>query len=222
MRNLAWREVPGSDPTGPPGTEMINPSHALDMISTFTGTASDVSHLVDFLPALLFPHDEHTIARWIALGISLGGHAVWTQGRTDPRLTSLCPILGSPSLAKLLTARAAALDPPLELVAPVWPRSLADYLARADPDQSDVSSWEVRPSCASVELIAQGRDIFVVCGGDDKLVPHSTGGTDAFVAKLREGGIKTELYVEDGTGHACSPTMIDRCVEWLRAGALVQ
>lgn len=144
IRNLAWREVPGSDPTGPPGTELTNPSHALDMISTFTGTASDVSHLVDFLPSLLFPHDEHTVARWIALGISLGGHAVWTLGRTDPRITHLCPIIGSPSLAKLLTARAAALNPPLELVPPVWPRSLDDYLARADPDRSDVASWKVR------------------------------------------------------------------------------
>ena len=185
------------------------------------GTASDVSHLVDFLPALLFPHDEHKIDRWIALGISLGGHAVWTLGRNDPRITHLCPIIGSPSLSKLLTARAAALNPPLELVPPVWPRSLVEYLRRADPDQSDATSWKVRLRSYDA-LIPQGRDIFVVCGADDKLVPHETGGTDAFVDKLRAAGVKVDLYIEDGTGHACSPTMIDRCAAWLRATALVQ
>ena len=53
-------------------------------------------------------------------------------------------------------------------------------------------------------------------------MPHEAGGTDAFVDRLRGAGVDVKLYVEDGTGHACSPAMIDRCVAWLRAGALVQ
>ena len=43
-RNLAWREKPGSDPTGPPSTEMFNPSHALDMISTFSASSWGRQH----------------------------------------------------------------------------------------------------------------------------------------------------------------------------------
>lgn len=41
------------------------------------GTAKDVSYLIDFLPAYLFPNNERPIAQWLVAGKSLGGHATW-------------------------------------------------------------------------------------------------------------------------------------------------
>lgn len=41
------------------------------------GTARDVSFLIDFLPAYLFPNGERMVAEWAVAGISLGGHATW-------------------------------------------------------------------------------------------------------------------------------------------------
>ena len=41
------------------------------------GTANDVSFLIDYLPAYLFPLGERTVDRWGVAGISLGGHSAW-------------------------------------------------------------------------------------------------------------------------------------------------
>jgi hypothetical protein len=47
------------------------------MYSILSGTANDVSMLIDYLPSYLFPNDEQQIVDWGVAGISLGGHAVW-------------------------------------------------------------------------------------------------------------------------------------------------
>ena len=57
--------------------DLDNPSHAADMMAMQVGTARDVSFLVDFLPAALFPDDDRTVDDWYCAGISLGGHATW-------------------------------------------------------------------------------------------------------------------------------------------------
>ena len=44
---------------------------------SLAGTAKDVSYLIDFLPAYLFPNNERPIAQWLVAGKSLGGHATW-------------------------------------------------------------------------------------------------------------------------------------------------
>lgn len=59
LRNYGWREDPPRH----------NPSHAADMYSTQMGTAQDVSLVMDFLPAVLFPNDEHSVDRWICMGV---------------------------------------------------------------------------------------------------------------------------------------------------------
>lgn len=53
-----------------------NPTHAQDMYSILSGTAHDVSMLIDYLPSYLFPTEERSI-EWGVMGVSLGGHAVW-------------------------------------------------------------------------------------------------------------------------------------------------
>lgn len=42
------------------------------------GTAYDVSWLIDFLPAYLYPRGERKITEWLVAGVSLGGGSAWT------------------------------------------------------------------------------------------------------------------------------------------------
>jgi dienelactone hydrolase len=51
--------------------------HAQDMYSILSGTANDVSMLIDFLPSYIFPEDEGRVTDWGVAGVSLGGHATW-------------------------------------------------------------------------------------------------------------------------------------------------
>jgi hypothetical protein len=47
------------------------------MYAILSGTAYDVSMLIDYLPTFLFTKDEHHFIDWGVMGVSLGGHAVW-------------------------------------------------------------------------------------------------------------------------------------------------
>ncbi|KAG8929723.1 hypothetical protein FRC02_005154 [Tulasnella sp. 418] len=67
MTNVGWYE----------DQEKHNPAHAVDMYHLQTGTANDVSYLIDFLPSKLYPNDEREIRDWGVIGISLGGHTTW-------------------------------------------------------------------------------------------------------------------------------------------------
>ena len=49
----------------------------LSSFSELAGTAQDVSFLIDFIPAYLFPHDDCKVDAWGVAGISLGGHSTW-------------------------------------------------------------------------------------------------------------------------------------------------
>ena len=46
-------------------------------LRTAVGTARDISFVIDFLPAYLFPNEERSIAEWAVAGISLGGQTMW-------------------------------------------------------------------------------------------------------------------------------------------------
>jgi hypothetical protein len=45
------------------------------------GSALDVSTLVDFLPAYLYPRNERTVEQWGVAGFSLGGHSTWIAAK---------------------------------------------------------------------------------------------------------------------------------------------
>jgi hypothetical protein len=47
------------------------------MYSIISGTAKDVSMVIDFLPGYLYPYFEAGVLDWGVLGVSLGGHAAW-------------------------------------------------------------------------------------------------------------------------------------------------
>ncbi len=50
-----------------------NPNHAIDMYAVQRGTAKDMSYLVDYSEAYLFPMGERKVEGWFCAGVSLGG-----------------------------------------------------------------------------------------------------------------------------------------------------
>ncbi|GAA5834333.1 hypothetical protein JCM11251_007961 [Rhodosporidiobolus azoricus] len=190
--------------------QLDNPSHAVDMVAMQTGTSRDVSFLIDFLPSALFPSSSHEITSWFVAGVSLGGHATWLALAQDPRLTLGIPIIASPSILSLLTHRALTLPPPsgpLSVPSSFFPASLVSLLERIDPDRQSMGQggvWE-------------GKNVLVLSGGEDPLVGWKEGGSEAFVARLeKEGQVGTlEVWVQDKTGHACTPEMMHRARDFV-------
>ncbi|GAA5883701.1 hypothetical protein JCM16303_004777 [Sporobolomyces ruberrimus] len=206
-KNFGWKEggrkrAKEREEQGIQEEELDNLSHAVDMMAIQTGTARDVSLLIDFIPSVLFPNDERTIVDWYCSGISLGGHSTWLALAHEPRISLGIPIIGSPSTHTLLSDRALNLPPPsgpLSVSAPYFPKTFLDLLKRQDPDQVEMSVWK-------------GRKILVLSGQDDTLVNYVKGGSEKFVEKLKKEGQVQELqvWVQPKTGHACTPEMMEK------------
>lgn len=127
---------------------------------------------------------------------------------SDPRISYLVPIIGSPDYASLLEGRAKKSG--LSLTAPHWPHSLDALVRTCDPVNLPADLW-------------MGKRILVVCGGQDKLVPVREGGTEAFVTSLRAAGMgdRIRLQVEETAGHEVTRTMLGWVADWLLDVVLV-
>ncbi|KAG8733643.1 hypothetical protein FRC11_004327 [Ceratobasidium sp. 423] len=176
-----------------------NVSHLHDMYTLYTGTVNDVSFLITHLEPLLFPHDQRTIDKWMVMGISLGGHASWHIGTHDPRISLLVPVIGSPSYLTLFQHRADSLGVPL--APPYLPASLKREMERATP---------------RVEAF-RGKDVLVMSGAEDTLVPFEESGSREFTQRLEEAAVcrSLQVWVQPETGHTCSNEMIDRAKDFI-------
>lgn len=203
IANEGWRPSTKRSSDG----SFLNLNHFADMYAIQTGTQYDVSHLVDHLPAFLFPYaSKSPIDAWICVGISLGGHTTWLVGAHDPRFRYLCPIIGSPDVERLLRSRATTFDPPIPFDAPVVPELLLQLVRRNDPCHAPLEAWK-------------GKKILVLGGAVDKLVPHVQGGTQDFVKGL-ETAEGVEVWIQDDVGHACTEEMVSRLSNWLETEVL--
>ncbi|PNS19163.1 hypothetical protein CAC42_1899 [Sphaceloma murrayae] len=186
LANEAWRQG--------------NKRHAMDMFSIYHGTAADTSLLLSYLPAYLFPRNEHTITQNLVLGVSLGGHAAWHCLLHEPRITAAVSVIGSPDYQRLMTDRAAktklhsflASTPPGRdfLGSEDFPRALVEQVEKYDPaglllgelDAVTGNDWEHEPSDAEKIRLRPilrdrlaGKKILCLSGGKDKLVPYKCG-----------------------------------------------
>ncbi|KAI0827204.1 Alpha/Beta hydrolase protein [Trametes gibbosa] len=192
--------------------EQNNDRHAIDMYAIQTGTAQDVSYLIDFLPSYLFPNEERVISQFICVGKSLGGHATWIVLRNEPRIKIGVPIIAAPDYLALMSRRARAHKLPVG--PPYFPKSLLDLVSRADPAAAPYTAAD-----ASNPFL--GKRILVLLGAEDKKVPWATA-AKAFVEDLNvgAGGLK-EVIVEPGVGHEFSPGMVKECARFVWEQALV-
>jgi len=187
QRNLGW----GEDPV------KSNDQHAIDMYTIQTGSAQDVSFLIDHLPSFLYPSGQRTIVEWGIGGVSLGGHSTWIALSREPRLKVGIPIIGCPDYTKLISQRAERSGIPLK--PPYYPDSFRAYV-----DANDPAKRSYRAKDESNPFL--GRKILVLSGAKDTLVPWVA--SVEFVQNLEVGeeGVKRFL-LEEGAGHECSPRM---------------
>ncbi|KAI0339582.1 alpha/beta-hydrolase [Trametopsis cervina] len=187
-----------------------NPRHAIDMYAIQTGTALDVSYLIDFLPSYLFPSGEREVAQWLVAGKSLGGHAAWIALTHESRISLAVPIIGCPNYMNLITRRAKYSG--VELAPPHFPDSLRQYIERNDPSQTPYTTSD--PSNPFL-----GKKVLAMYGGEDTLVPFAY--SESFVTDLNVGphGVK-EVVVEPGVGHECTKPMVKRMANFIWDHAL--
>lgn len=197
--NHSWNTHPNM-----PGEPIENPNHALDMYAIQTGTADDVSMLVDFLPAYLFPHPSQTISAWGVIGFSLGGHSAWLTGASDPRIRFVIPIVGSPDFECLMRHRAARARPSIEFGPPHFPDALMKLVRGKDPCQADPKVWH-------------HKHLLILSGAQDRLVNFVDGGGARLVTRIESdpkvGSI--EVVIEEKAGHELTESMMIKTSEWV-------
>ncbi|KAH7097417.1 hypothetical protein BKA62DRAFT_759986 [Auriculariales sp. MPI-PUGE-AT-0066] len=184
--------------------EKDNVRHAVDMYAIQTGTARDVSFVIDFLPAYLFPSGERRIVQWVWWAVSLGGHSSWILLNSDPRVSFGVPIIGGADFEKLMAYRiertfgaGSTLEPPR------YPVILRDFVNSHDPAKSN---FQANDSSNPF----QGKKILVLSGATDTLVPFSITSEFAGILKSTMGAGSIEVVVEEGAGHQLTPTATER------------
>jgi len=193
------------------GKNAFNERHAIDMYAIYSGTSRDVSYLIDFLPAYLFPSGERRIAQWLVGGISLGGHASWLTLRTEPRVKLGIPIIGCPDFLTMMGERAVKNG--LAAGPPYFPDSLVALVQRDDPASAPYASQ-------GAENPFLGKKVLVLSGADDKLVPWTASAEFVQELELGEGGVK-KVVVAPGVGHECTPEMVKEMAQFVWEEALV-
>ncbi|KAJ7716811.1 Alpha/Beta hydrolase protein [Mycena maculata] len=181
-----------------------NPKHVHDMYSIQTGTAKDVSFVMDFLEAYLFPSGERSVAEWGVAGVSLGGHSTWIAAATDPRVKIAIPIIGCPDYLGLMVPRAEADG--ISVGPPHFPEGLLSLIrSEALSALPYTSKGDENPFL--------GKNVLVLSGGRDPVVPWSA--SQAFVEGLEVGTGNKEYIVVPNAGHEVTPEMVKAAVEYI-------
>jgi len=199
----------------------------MDMFSVMHGTTRDITMLMDFLPAYLYPYNEEGILEYGVLGVSQGGHASWMslyqQGHTpsnqnnsnflDRKLSFACSVIGCPDYNNLMELRLA--EHGLEPVHPYTCEAFQRVLRRLDLG-SMVRRWEEGPP-ERLRIHLQRlleKSVLVLSGGDDKVVPWKA--SEHVVQKLQEVlGEAMSVKVYDGVGHEFTQEMKKEFKIWL-------
>ena len=184
-----------------------NATHGPDMFNTYSGTASDLSHLMTHIQSYL----PHKIIENIACGLSLGGHATWQLLLGEPRIKAAIVVIGCPDYVRLMTDRAIRSKPPLAttqdsdppgrnfLGSKDFPKTLIEAVEAYDPagillGELDTftgddhlhapSQSEIKRLRPIMQQRLAGKKILCLSGGKDKLVPYAQG--EPFLSWLKK------------------------------------
>jgi pimeloyl-ACP methyl ester carboxylesterase len=177
------------------------------------------------------------------MGVSLGGHTVWHCLFQDPRITTGIVVIGCPNYYGLMQDRArlskleswtrssgstfiGSSDFPDALVKAVEtydPTGLVlGNIKKNFPDfKSSIPDEKER--LLSVMKRLRGKRIMNLAGAADPLVPYSK--CENFLQWLKQaithggwygdGKITLEDYQFDGVGHAVTPEMVDKAIDFI-------
>ena len=210
------------------------------MYSILSGTATDVSMLIDYLPTFLFPNDDQKFEGWGVLGVSLGGHAVWcclNQGicssdevNIDERIKWGCAIIGCPSYIELMEHRLLQSKKVLRNT----PSSATNYnISRRVVGQVRLQQLVQPPHLPTsfikvlerndpgTQLLLTGnlpsplkeKSILVLSGKADRVVPWRA--SAEFISLLQQQCHKLDVRVYDDVGHEYTPEMKEYFCHWV-------
>jgi dienelactone hydrolase len=192
-QNNAWRQG--------------NPTHAVDMFSTYQGTTSDLTQVLDYLPSYLFPRGERRIGRCVVVGVSLGGHSAWLSLLHDAKVSAAAVVIGCADYCALMQDRGVKSRIPDFAVGDCasFPGSLLEVVKQWDP--AAIGKEEV------VRRL-KGKKVLVLSGGGDKLVPYRC--SEEVLEWLKAGGVGVRDVVYEGVGHECTTAMVEELGRWVR------
>jgi len=226
--NLGWSLKP----------EEHNERQATDLYGMIMGAVNDISFLIDFLPAYLFPNDERTIGEWVLAGFSLGAHVTWLGLRhgTPTALAHHVPKNAAhtarPPIFLLISRNPAFLEPRIRIGIPI--SGCPDYLALIEQHAERLGIPCVPPYIpASLRALVRahgtvaapagtfvGKRVLVLAGADDKLVPWAA--SRAFVEALDVGrGGRKEVVLLPGVKHELTDGMREEMFRFFWEEALV-
>lgn len=176
---------------------------------------------MDYISAYAFPVSGHTITSHMALGISLGGHAVWHCLLQEPRITSGVVIIGCPDYIRVMSDRAGLSklrtwtdsSPPGSefLGSKDFPRGLVEAVEKYDPAglllgkvtartegtyTREPTEEEKTRLIPLMKNTLQGKRILNLAGGADKLVPYKAG--EPFLQWLKRAVSKDGWFRDGG------------------------
>ncbi|KAK9237452.1 Alpha/Beta hydrolase protein [Lipomyces kononenkoae] len=173
-----------------------NAKHAQDMLSMIDGIAIDLQTVMTYLES--YVGDMFTPTRYIAAGVSLGGHVVWNLLAEDARIQIGIPIVGCPDLTSLLIDRLGHYASVNQIPEGTkeWPKSIEKLYASRDAKITTIN----------------GKQMLVLNGAVDRLVPDKF--TKPWIEKYAANN-DVKYIVQAGTGHCLSWQMMDEISEWL-------
>ncbi|TIA88526.1 hypothetical protein E3P99_02557 [Wallemia hederae] len=171
-----------------------NANHFMDMFAIQQGTSRDVSYLIDYLPAYLFPNDELSVVDFGCIG--------------DHRISVGAPIIACADYMSLMEARAGKKDIALKI-----PQPFREQLYKYDPMLSFEHSKDAW----------KGKKIMALSGTHDNLVPpkHQVNFKDKLTQLYSSDSDAVMLWKTfDGVKHEVPDTMQDTCANFI-ADALI-
>ncbi len=193
-----------------------------------------MSLLLDHLQSYIFGHSDPNIVTNIVLGISLGAHAAWQCAMFEPRIRAAIIALGCPDFTRLMKYRAAkslvdtyttaqATGQPF-IGSSDFPPALVDVVRRRDP-----ACWLEHAPTANVpdglrgvavgleqkkrrRMVSEhlgGKDLFILSGRADKLVPYAC--SSPFLDTLRD-------FIHESTDDTIMPfpDLVDKVYDGVR------
>ena len=190
-------------------------------LTTKDGTATDTSHLINYITSYVFPNSDYSIVNHMVLGVSFGGHAGWHCIMHDPRITTAVVIIGCPDYIRLMFDRARLSklgtwinsNPPGSsfLGSTDFPKGLVEAVEKYDPAgllfgenrsrdddvyDRDPTALEQKRLLPLMKRCLQGKRILNMAGGADKLVPYKCG--EPFLRWLKNATASNGWFNEGG------------------------
>ena len=158
-----------------------------------TGTAMDISHLIDFLPL-----EGMTTSRIAVTGFSLGGHVCFASLVLDPRIKVAIPICGAGDRLMQLGLRSSNFE---EFQSEV-PSALVGLFQKYD-------------AIHHLDLLAD-RKILMIHGADDLVVsPVVNQNLYEKLIKIHQNPTDLKISLHPKVGHKITPAMWQEAVEWI-------